>query len=135
MYDKLFHSLEDDSSYTGPIIIHFLGGCWGGYFSFFFQLKSEAIQTSQFQGRLNEVIRALTQVRRGTSNPCVEKPDTPLGYLFCFHDTNCFTWKMGKSLVIHGEFKGHLRMVDDPAFVDERLLPLEKKKAGTVEFT
>ena len=40
-----------------------------GYFSFFFQLKSEAIQSSQSQGRLNEVIRTLTQVRRRISNP------------------------------------------------------------------
>lgn len=53
-----------------------------GYFSFFFQLKSEAIQSSQFQGRLNEVIRTLTQVRRRISNPSVGKQIFPFVVFF-----------------------------------------------------
>lgn len=34
------------------------------FFLFLWQLKSESIQSSQFQSKLNEVIRTLTQVRR-----------------------------------------------------------------------
>lgn len=40
-----------------------------GHFCFFFQFQSEAIHNSQFQARLNEVIRTLTEVRSGISSP------------------------------------------------------------------